>query len=307
MINLKYAVKVFILLLLFSSCKNETETVTVNDAPATPIPSEEITPVKSGGSTAKLIAAFIARKKNVQDLLASLNPEEANALYETYKRENDSSLVMLEIAEKNILENYYSYFSDERGNAVSPPDTINKKVNLLKSAGLEYWEIGEGFVEIRTVPGFYNMLFKKYVSNDYKDYIAIMAKDDEELYSADAGIVISFADVGRRVINWEGFIAKYPYSKLTPRAIETYKMYQDGYLFGMDNTSTIEYSNNTIYPENLKEFKTFMATHPKSPTTALIKVLIEARGNKDEINSIVQKEQEKYMDKLIADTTPDYY
>jgi hypothetical protein len=177
----------------------------------------------------------------------------------------------------------------------------------LESAGLEYLEIGEGIVEITSEPKFYLDLFKNRVSPDYKEYIALLAKDDENLYSADAGIVIAFEEVGKRVINWEKFIAKYPYSKVTPRAIELYKMYQDGFLLGMDNTPTIEYSDNTIYPENIKIFKAFMALNPKSPTNALIKILMESEGTKDEKRNIIVNEQDKYIKKLIEDTTPDYY
>jgi len=301
----KYTLICFIATLLFVSCKKEPET-TAQPRPA-PEQAVQATLSSSGKGTANFIAAFIEKKKQVKNKLGSLSRDEANALYETYKQENDSSLVVLDGYERNILENYYSYFSDERGNAINPPDSITKKVKLLDSAGLEYWEIGEGIVEIRTQPNYYLNLFKGSVSPDYEDYITLLAKDDENLYAADAGLAISFADVGRRVINWEKFIAKHPYSKMTPNAIEIYKIYQEGFLLGMDNTPTIEVTDNKIYPENLKEFKAFSAANPKSPTTALIKVVIETPGTKDQISAAVIKEQDKLINKLIADTTPDYY
>ena len=306
MTKFKYAIKFFTLLLLLSSCKKETEPVTINEVPPAPKQQAEITPVKSGESTADFIIGFIAKKKQVQSKLASLSQDEANTLYEAYKKQNDSSLVTLQGYESNILENYYSYFSDERGNEINPPDSIIKKIDLLKSAGLEYWPIGEGYVEIRTLPQFYSSIFKDRVSLDYKDFIALMAKDDENLYSADAGLIIPFSDLGKRVLNWEKFISKHPYSKLTPQAIEIYRTYQVEFLLGMDNTPTIDNQNNLIYPENLSAFNTFTNSNPKSPTTALIEILLEATGTKDEISATVQREQDKFIKNLIADTTPDY-
>jgi len=133
-----------------------------------------------------------------------------------------------------------------------------------------------------------------------------LAKDNENLYAADAGLAISFKEVGGRVLNWEKFINTHPYSKLTPQAIEFYKEYQNGYLLGMDNSPTVDYQAHTIYPENLQEFEAFSAANPLSPTTAIIKLITQYTGNKEDINGIVEKEQEKLIDKLITDTTPDY-
>jgi len=293
-----------IALLLLYSCKKDTETV--ETAPSAVEETAPLIPAKTTTTTTALVAAFIAKKEDVKIKLTSLSAEDANKLYEAYKQENDSTMRLLEHTEQNILEHYYEYYSDDRGNPKAAPDSIAKKEVLLKSAGIEFWEIGEGMVEIRTVANFYLPLFKGHVTKDYEDFIALLAKDDENLYSADAGISISFNAVGKRVLNWEKFIAKYPYSSLTSQAIDYYRMYQYGFLLGEDNTSTIEVTDNTIYPENLKEFAAFTAANPSSPTTALVKIVTETKGTKDEITKAVAKEQDKLIDKLTADTTPDY-
>jgi len=293
-----------IALLLLYSCKKDTETV--ETAPSAVEETAPLIPAKTTTTTAALVAAFIAKKEDVKIKLTSLSAEDANKLYEAYKQENDSTMRLLEHTEQNILEHYYEYYSDDRGNPKAAPDSIAKKEVLLKSAGIEFWEIGEGMVEIRTVANFYLPLFKGHVTKDYEDFIALLAKDDENLYSADAGISISFNAVGKRVLNWEKFIAKYPYSSLTSQAIDYYRMYQYGFLLGEDNTPTIEVTDNTIYPENLKEFAAFTAANPSSPTTALVKIVTETKGTKDEITKAVAKEQDKLIDKLTADTTPDY-
>lgn len=303
--KLKWIANVLVLALLLSSCKKETEIETQVQSAAEP--AIQTAKPKTPGTTKSFIAAFIKKKNEVQSKLTLLSRDEANILYEAYKKENDSSLVTLQDYESNILEKYYSYFSDERGNEITPPDSIIKKIDLLKSAGLEYWPIGEGYIEIRTLPHFYSNLFKNRVSPDYEDFIDLVAKDDENLYSADAGLVIPFSDLGKRVLNWEKFISKHPYSKLTAQAIDIYRTYQGEFLLGMDNTPTINDQNNLIYPENISVFNAFTTSNPKSLTTALIRTLLAATGTKDEISATVQREQDKFIKKLIADTTPDYY
>jgi len=97
--------------------------------------------------------------------------------------------------------------------------------------------------------------------------------------------------VGNRVLSWEKFITKYPDSNLIEKAKELYRGYQLDYLFGLDNTPTREYTDKTIYPENIAEFNRFMATYPDSPTTKLVKIMLNHNGTNDELHTIIQKEQ----------------
>ena len=94
---------------------------------------------------------------------------------------------------------------------------------------------------------------------------------------------------------WEKLLAKYPTSNLRNKIREQYQSYQSDYLFGMDNTSTIEYQSSEkafINPENVDEFNRFMRKYPLSPTNKLIKMLLT--NFKDEkIRSLIDAEQQK--------------
>lgn len=292
-------------LLSLLSCKKET----VTEA-ETAIPAEAAAPVvitETPKSSGDIIAKLISRKSEVSKKVKTLSHDEANALYLAYKQENDTLIMHLQHAEHNVLEKYYNYFTDEQGNSKTPPDSIQKKVALLSKAGLEFWEIGEGYVDIRTKPGFYKDIFKDYVSEDFKRFIELVAEEDKDLYSADAGLAISFKDVGKRVLHWEDFVKKHPYSKLMPQALELYSEYQNGYLLGMDNTPTVDFETNKPYPENIAEFNSFISSNPASYTTPLIKLILNFKGDKDQLRTIIEKEQDKLLKKLTAETTPDYY
>jgi hypothetical protein len=291
-------------LLSLLSCKKET----VTKAETTAIPAEAAAPVviaETPKSSGDIIAKLINRKNEVTKQVKTLNHDEANALYLAYKQENDTLIMHLQQAEHNVLEKYYNYFTDEQGDSKTPPDSIQKKVASLSKAGLEFWEIGEGYVDIRT--SFYKDIFKNYVSEDFKRFIELVAEEDKDLYSADAGLAISFKDVGKRVLHWEDFIKKHPYSKLMPQALELYREYQNGYLLGMDNTPTVDFETNKPYPENVAEFNSFIGGNPASYTTPLIKLILNFKGDKDELRTTIEKEQDKLIKKLTAETTPDYY
>jgi len=297
MINI---IKVLVLVSVLSSCKKDK--VIVEDKV---VKTDSTTaPVTQINTTADIIKKLIDSKKQVQAKLPSLGHDEANALYLKLKIENDTLITKIMGLEGDILDNDYTYFTTEDGKEKTPPDSIAKKVKLLNTAQLELWPIGEGYIDIRLAPDYYYALFKNYVSDDYKQYLGLIAKEEEVLYSADAGLVISFNDLGKRVINWENFIGKYPYSKLFSEALQIYKDYQYDYLLGLDNTGTFE--NNAFYPENVTEFKKFIAQHSKSKTVALINAALSFSGTKDELHAFIEKEQQQLIYKITEDATPDY-
>lgn len=88
----------------------------------------------------------------------------------------------------------------------------------------------------------------------------MQSEENKETYSVDAGLVISFKDLGDRVVSWENFMNKYPNSKLMKSVKEDYKMYHLDYLIGEDNTPTYERATEEkyIYPENIQEFNRFL-------------------------------------------------
>ena len=290
--KLTYFLRIIVILLIVASCKKEPENQDIPEAIAqdtTTVIKDSLS--KNDAELEKVLTLFIKKQTEIKAALPTLKPQQANALYEQYLLENGKTLTVIDSLEQTVLNNFYSYFSGENGHPKSPPDAVKKKEDWLAKAGLQFWELGEGYVEIITVPDFYLNIFKDYVTPDYKEYLEITAHEDNDLYSADAGLVVSFEEVGNRVLSWENFIAKYPDSALRQKALELYKGYQLDYLFGLDNTPTREYTDKTIYPENIAEFNRFVATYPNSPTTKLVKIMLNHTGTNDELHNIIQKEQ----------------
>ena len=60
-------------------------------------------------------------------------------------------------------------------------------------------------------------LDEPFISLDYptatslkKDFLNLIAIDEKELYSADAGFMVNFDEVGKRVAHWEQYLTKHP-------------------------------------------------------------------------------------------------
>lgn len=271
---------------LLSSCK-KTEPAASNkkDIKNDSITTENLQQTSETDSEA-LLTSFSKKRLEVVQKLKTLSAEEANALYEKYSSENSSLLHAIMEKENTLLEKFYN--EDEKDK-----EAVKLFGKELIKHQLNYDEIGEGIVEITTKNDFYYTIFKDYVTNDYKDYLYLISEENKMAYSSDAALIISFKDLGDRIISWENFMTKYPNSKLIPSVKEQYKFYQLDYLFGQDNTPTVERANDLyIYPENIQEFDRFEKKYPKSPTVPLIHLFRE--NFKDEnVSRLITDEQEK--------------
>ncbi|ALM48290.1 hypothetical protein AMR72_04880 [Flavobacterium psychrophilum] len=286
-------------LTLLASCKKDSasdgasHTVAVEEARDTTAPEPEI--IIRTYELKQLVDPFTAEKKLVELQLKSASPEEANKLYDSFFESNKKLLSKMMAKEQNILDNFYSYFYGEKG-PVSPPDSIQRKVVQLKNAGLEFCEQGEGYVDICLGHDFYYNMFKKYVTDDYKEYLRIKADEDKVFYSADAGLHVTFKEVSDRVLNWENFIAKYPKSKFISEAKEDYRIYLDDYFFGQDNTPAHDDSGK-YYEENVTEYHRYIAKNPNSFAAKLARIALEHTGSVDELIKIIRTEHQKYIGK----------
>ena len=247
----------------------------------------------------KLFEKFANNKKEVMEKLKTLNKEEANKLYEQYVTDNNIILGEIDEVTTEFLDGIYN---SSEGKEFTEEDWNNTNKTLNKY-DLELWDIGEGIVTIRELPHLYYDVFKDYVTEDYKEYLKIWAKDNEELYQADAGLMISFEELGERIITWENFLNKFPNSTLKQRVIDLLNSYREDYILGMDNTPTRDggYDNIpiTIYEEAKKEYDRFMKKYPNSPTVELIKYLLENYQN----NNIYDLIRNKILNEFELDLT----
>jgi len=282
-----------------ASCRNNTRTANsaktdtteiaaVNPDTSKLVDSTTTSSSNSETTTEQLLSLVSSKKKEVEKKLSTASKTEADRIYDAYLPANEIIVGKIILSESPLLDRFYEEDAQTKSR-------VKKLGALLNKYDLEYDEIGEGIVEIKTKNDFYNNIFRNYVSDDYQEYIAIKSEEDKVSYSADASLLLPFEKIGERVITWEKLLAKYPTSRLRSKIREQYQSYQSDYLFGMDNTSTVEYQSSDkafINAENVDEFNRFMSKYPSSPTNRLIKIFL--KNFKDEkIHTLIDSEQQK--------------
>ena len=225
---------------------------------------------------------FVENKKSVIERLKTSTPEEANEIYNDYLKISQLIIENINTEHLDFLNNIYNkdseyYFTEKDWK------TANK---FLNNYDLEIFDLAETEVRIMEVPNYYYNIFKDYVTDDYREYLEITYKENEEPYFTDGSILVPYDKIADRLLTWENFLKKYPNSDLAEIANEKCNTYRRIYILGSDNAPTREggWENNELFyiPENnLKEFNRFIEKYPDSPTVELIKFYLENYKNID--------------------------
>ncbi|WP_338989350.1 tetratricopeptide repeat protein [Fusobacterium animalis] len=229
-----------------------------------------------------VLNSFVENKKSVIERLKTSNKEEADKIYNEYLETNQLILENINTEHLDFLNNIYNkdseyYFTEKDWK------TANK---FLNNYDLEIFDLAETEVSIIEVPNYYYNIFKDYVTDDYREYLKITSKENEELYYTDGSILVSYNKIADGLLTWENFLKKYPNSDLAEKANEECNTYRRIYILGSYNSPTREggWENSELFyiPENnLKEFNRFIEKYPDSPTVELIKYYLENYKNKD--------------------------
>ncbi|MBC9909391.1 hypothetical protein [Chitinophaga varians] len=240
-------------------------------------------------STKTYVDGIISRRKAIAQQLPGISAEAAVKLYNSLALYVDTALAGISNNETVWLENYVNYYVEEKKKIV-PPDSVQRTVDLLATAGIEPWGIGEGYTELRTIPTFYTQLFKNALPADYRSYLQLNADEDTVLYSADAGLGVSFHEVGQRTLNWEQFLVAYPNSTLAFNARESFERYCEDYLFGQDNTPAFEnwQEIGSLNQENKDEYLSFIQKHATTRTAAIVKLFLEKLTTEKSMDNLKQ-------------------
>ena len=229
----------------------------------------------------ELLNDFVESKKSVMERLKTAkDKEEGNKIYNEYVATNKLMLEKINEAHSELLENVF--MADSKYNFT--PEEWKIVNNYLKDYDLELIDMGEGNAMIAQVPNFYYDIFKDYVTDDYRDYLALVTKEYAEPYFGIEEILVSHEKIADRLLAWEDFQKKYPNSDFLAEADIEANVYRRAYILGAYNLHTREggSENSELYyiPDNiLKEFNRFIEANPDSPTVEYINFYLENYKN----------------------------
>ena len=236
---------------------------------------------------------FSKNKNEMLEKLKTLNKEEADELYEQYLERNNIVLENLNIEHDKLLSGGIYNNEDTSENFTDEEWKIANK--FLNKYDLELWYLARGTCIIKEVPDFYYKTFKDYVTDDYKEYLKITSKENEEHYVADSGLCITLEELGDRIVTWENFLEKYPNSKLNDKVNNICNSYRRDYILGVPG-------GIYDYKESAEEYNRFIKKYPDSPTTELLGYYLEEinldkpeNNDSEDLSKMIDEYIEKYF------------
>ncbi|WP_167369804.1 hypothetical protein [Chryseobacterium shigense] len=225
--------------------------------------------------TEDYIAALQWYKEKTDKEIAENSPEHNNRVYEDYIKIRKKYTDCLNGLHADILDQYTDYHTREP-DTYNLPDHVKKIAGKLNTVGLEFRVLGEGLTEIQSLPGYDYSVFKNKVTPDYESYILQLANDRKENYAINGGLMITWEELGDRLIAWENFMNKFPKSPLIKKAKGEYNDYLLDYILGMDSSPTYDRTEGKLLDDTKEEYNRIIKKYPDSRTAKKAKELIAA-------------------------------
>ncbi|HEU0064851.1 MAG TPA: hypothetical protein VFQ58_07460 [Flavisolibacter sp.] len=184
-----------------------------------------------------------------------------------------------EALERNLIHrhdedttNYEILFfnQDSTGKKLPEPSRlVNYKKHLLQN-GFQLTFSIDGNVSIERSLDFIIKWFYPFVSEEMREYIKQLNKENKEGFVDDGGIVIDPKQYIDRIIKWEKFASKFPTFIFIDRIVEEQHMLLTYLLEGIDNTPLMDEDNKMISEYYSTAYNYLQKTFPNSKTNDLV-------------------------------------
>ncbi len=141
--------------------------------------------------------------------------------------------------------------------------------NNLKTCGIAVFS-SEGTYYLDVISDYFYNNFKNRVSPGVAEFLRIRKDELKEGFSEDAGMLISFEDLYRRVKRWEHFNNQFPNTIYRDEANSFYETYLETLMTGMDNSRVFEFDADSLSPGIKTLYENIIKEEPESPTTKII-------------------------------------
>ena len=166
-------------------------------------------------------------------------------------------------------DNNFDYLFKKYGltmEKLNNPDYINrekvlKDENRLKQNIIENLNLG---YKVSSQQGSYYFIvdyqsyidsFGENITNEYRDYLSILALDTNHPFMIDENLLISMDDLAERILLLENFKTVYPYSNFLPEVNQIYKQYINFYFYGDLHNPNFNKDTLIINQKSLDEFE----------------------------------------------------
>ncbi len=189
------------------------------------------------------------------------------------------------------LNAYYDYPEGIDTEEIKETD-LREFYNDLTASGYKL-EIVEGMIN-PIVDYSWMLKYNDFISEDIADYFTLCSMESDQLSAKDAALVISWDELGERVLATETFLSEHPGSIAEGEASYRYTRYLWMYMLGLNNTPVVEWKTNKVKEEVLDSYNKFTEEHKNTISADVINDYLELLSDLEFV--IPYDREEKYLD-----------
>src|SRR5699024_9859039 len=219
----------------------------------------------------------------------------------------DGALEMIEKFEK-IQESYIEFYSDELFkddrqvvlNRVSDKGKLDMdKINSIEDEEFKKFldTLLEGKYKLSNIEGaFYPVIdyskykeYNKYLPEEMVGYIEIKNIEEENPFLIGTSLVITWDELGDRIIAVEEYLRKYPDTVKIEDMLKLYGDYLLIYLQGVKDTQNYDYDTKVVYDDVIASYKKLVSENKNSITKDIVEKYLEVlEENENKMNEEVE-------------------
>ncbi len=139
-----------------------------------------------------------------------------------------------------------------------------EELRLYDRGGFDFVE-GEGDWYLATDPWFLRRLAEFLPAGDFKDYVLFRAREDDQRVATDAGLVVSWEALRRRLIRWENFSRAHPVLPESSAVVDPeVRLLAGRYLLGLDNNPISDQRTGLVDTKLRASYESFLRRSARS-------------------------------------------
>lgn len=223
----------------------------------------------------------------------------------------DKSMEIDELFVKYQKEQYFDYLFDKYGLSIDKLNSLEylrrekvlKDEEELKAHLIDYINLG---YKLYTSEGMYYYLidyqkiidaFSKNITNEYNDYLKILALDTNQPFMNDGSLTISMDSLAERILMVESFKMLYPYSDLLPEIKNIYNNYIYTFFFGDNHDPNFNLDTFVMKDEIIQEYKKTIEKYEYTSFANIIRDFMEyLKANNNVVDDEIRAKLEDRLD-----------
>ncbi len=137
------------------------------------------------------------------------------------------------------------------------------------------------------------------LTDEWKEYIELMAEDSDSPPYLDGSLLISFDELGQRIINLESYMNRYISGPRHEELVDIYEERLTAFMKGLPNSPLAAYDNNIIFENIYKAYESFGANEGLVSTGFVYDYMAAIRDNGMKVDSNILRLADEYIEEAV--------